>query len=485
MITASHNPESDNGVKLVDPMGEMLEKSWETIATDLVNVSDDDLEAEVAKIIEQKQIDMNANANVFIGWDTRYHSPVLSRAVVNGVLALKGNKTEFGIVTTPMLHYFVFAHNVRGAYGAPTEAGYVSKLVTAFKQLRGENPENGRYKNALLFDGANGVGSLKMLAFNKKLGGVLNCTVFNSNGKINYQCGADFVKTQQKPPNGLPDAPPNTRCVSVDGDADRVVYFFVDENSKFHLLDGDRIATLIADYLMNLVSGCGVKLRLGIVQTAYANGASTDYIVNKLKVEVACTATGVKHLHHKALEYDIGVYFEANGHGTVIFSQKTKDLISKVLNSDDSTDEQKEASNNLLLTIDLINETVGDAISDMLLVETILHSKGWDLKDWLATYEDLPNLQQKVKVQDRNVFETTDAERVCVKPEGLQEELNKLVRKYNRGRAFVRPSGTEDVVRVYAEAANEADVKSLAAEVSLLVYETAGGVGDRPVIPHM
>ena len=35
---------------------------------------------------------------------------------------------------------------------------------------------------------------------------------------------------------------------------------------------------------------------------------------------MACAATGVKHLHHKALEFDIGVYFEANGHGTVIFS---------------------------------------------------------------------------------------------------------------------------------------------------------------------
>ena len=33
---------------------------------------------------------------------------------------------------------------------------------------------------------------------------------------------------------------------------------------------------------------------------------------------MACVPTGVKHLHHKAKEFDIGVYFEANGHGTVL-----------------------------------------------------------------------------------------------------------------------------------------------------------------------
>lgn len=30
-----------------------------------------------------------------------------------------------------------------------------------------------------------------------------------------------------------------------------------------------------------------------------------------------CTKTGVKHLHHVAQGFDVGVYFEANGHGTV------------------------------------------------------------------------------------------------------------------------------------------------------------------------
>lgn len=38
MVTASHNPEPDNGVKLVDPHGEMLEQGWEAWATKFANV---------------------------------------------------------------------------------------------------------------------------------------------------------------------------------------------------------------------------------------------------------------------------------------------------------------------------------------------------------------------------------------------------------------------------------------------------------------
>lgn len=37
MITASHNPVEDNGCKLVDPLGDMLEEKWETYASQLVN----------------------------------------------------------------------------------------------------------------------------------------------------------------------------------------------------------------------------------------------------------------------------------------------------------------------------------------------------------------------------------------------------------------------------------------------------------------
>lgn len=30
-------------------------------------------------------------------------------------------------------------------------------------------------------------------------------------------------------------------------------------------------------------------------------------------------AAGVKYLHHEAKAFDMGIYFEANGHGTVLF----------------------------------------------------------------------------------------------------------------------------------------------------------------------
>ncbi|CAG8747205.1 13789_t:CDS:2, partial [Funneliformis mosseae] len=65
MITASHNPEQDNGVKLVDPYGEMLEQSWEGYATRLANAqSVDDLVVIIKQIISQNDIDESKPATV-------------------------------------------------------------------------------------------------------------------------------------------------------------------------------------------------------------------------------------------------------------------------------------------------------------------------------------------------------------------------------------------------------------------------------------
>lgn len=65
-------------------------------------------------------------------------------------------------------------------------------------------------------------------------------------------------------------------------------------------------------------------------------------------------------------------------------------------------------------------------------------------------------------------------------PAGLQAAIDAAVAKYPQGRAFARPSGTEDAVRVYAEADTQAAADSLAREVAQLVFDRAGGVGNRP-----
>ncbi|XP_066151550.1 phosphoacetylglucosamine mutase isoform X2 [Euwallacea fornicatus] len=442
---------------------------------------DDKLETVINDIIKEYDVqNMNDRPEIVVGKDTRPSSPSLGKAVIDGVLAMGGKPIDYGIVTTPQLHYFVVCKNTNRAYGQPTEEGYYKKLTNAFKKVRGSQFNNENYTNRILYDGANGVGAKKIKFFKEGLANSLNIDMYNDeiigSGKLNYMCGADFVKSQQKFPTGLPEEP-NQRCCSVDGDADRLVYYYLDENQKFHLMDGDRIATLIAGYLKEVLEKTGLKLHLGLVQTAYANGASTDYITKELKVPVACVPTGVKWLHHKALEYDIGVYFEANGHGTVIFKPEAKDKIRNAYQTNNLTPEQKDATLRLISLIDIINETVGDAISDMLLVETILHAKGWNIAQWEKTYTDLPNRLLKVTVQDRTVISTTDAERKCVTPKNLQNEIDNIVTKYPKGRSFVRPSGTEDLIRVYAEAATRQDCDKLAEEVAKKVHEMAGGTG--------
>lgn len=103
----------------------------------------------------------------------------------------------------------------------------------------------------------------------------------SSPGALNNACGADYVKTQQKLPSSLEShLRPGQRGCSFDGDADRLMYFYLDERGRFRMLDGDKIASLVAAFIVELVKSAGLeeKIRVGVVQTAYANGASTKYL---------------------------------------------------------------------------------------------------------------------------------------------------------------------------------------------------------------
>lgn len=488
MITASHNQASDNGVKVADPGGGMLTQDWEPFAETLANsVDPEDFAQTIKEFMRNEGILFKeaCSGEVLVARDTRPSGESLLGAAMQGIRAVKGVvAVDMGILTTPQLHWMV---RNRNRSMPATEFDYYTQLSGSFRTLMSLSlkvQESEPYTGDLVVDGANGVGAEKLFLLLPFLDG-LEVQIKNSGkegeGGLNERVGADFVQKEKVIPSGFGVGDVGKRCASLDGDADRFVYFYTSclETQSINLIDGDKILTLFAIFINQQLNSLQEKchsFKLGIVQTAYANGASTSYLRN-LGLEVVFTPTGVKYLHEKAAEYDIGIYFEANGHGTILFSEKflaCLRTLNEELGSFSTGLEQLKAIQRLLAVSKLINQATGDALSGILLVEAILHYMGFSIQTWNKLYQDLPSRQIKVKVADKTSIVTTDAETRVLRPLGLQEAIDSEVAKHSQGRAFVRPSGTEDAVRVYAEALSKEAADSLAQAIAEHVHQFAG-----------
>lgn len=100
--------------------------------------------------------------------------------------------------------------------------------------------------------------------------------------------------------------------------------------------------------------------------------------------------------------------------------------------------DERLAANQIRIFINLINETVGDAIANLLATEIILFILRLNLENWLHFYDDLPQHELKVTVRDRSIIQTTDDERRCIAPAHLQDRIDELVSNYPYARVFVR-----------------------------------------------
>ncbi|XP_073288154.1 phosphoacetylglucosamine mutase-like [Primulina huaijiensis] len=491
MVTASHNEVSDNGVKVADPSGGMLTQRWEPFADAIANAPDPHSLIQLIDDFVKKeniQLDGAPSSEVLLGRDTRPSGKLLVSAAALGVTSITGTiANDMGILTTPQLHWMVRSKN-KGIEA--TKNSYYDQLLLSYRLLLECIPPgvsgNNMYKKFIV-DCADGVGGEEIEKLNTRLRD-LNIEARNTGAGVLNDCvGADFVQKEKIVPRGFGPYDFGVRCASLDGDADRLVYFYVLSNSdKIDLVDGDKILTLFALFIKeqlgilneaeDVKANNSYQARLGVIQTAYANGASTDYL-KRLGLEVVFTPTGVKYLHEKAAEYDIGIYFEANGHGTILFSETFLgwlDTRNNELLSTSRGSEKQKAALRLVATSKLINQAVGDALSGMLLVEAILLHWGWSIFRWNELYQDLSSRQIKVKVMDRTAVVTANEETVVVKPPGIQEAIDMETAKYPKGRCFIRPSGTEDVVRVYAEASTQEAADSLAHSVARLVTQFLG-----------
>lgn len=214
MITASHNPEADNGVKLVEPNGEMLQPDWEVHATHLAQAAtEDDLVALVSSLAaaatsgraSMNGIDDTASAaagrptpKVLIGRDTRPSGEGLAAACRAGVQAVGVHVLDVGVVTTPELHFCVQSYN---QYHAVEEAAYFTNLLESYRSLTAGTASQ---QQAVHVDCANGVGALKLVQMVPQLQQLgLDLVLYNcGNGRLNHLCGADYVQKEQTFPAG-------------------------------------------------------------------------------------------------------------------------------------------------------------------------------------------------------------------------------------------------------------------------------------------
>jgi phosphoglucosamine mutase len=199
--------------------------------------------------------------------------------------------------------------------------------------------------------------------------------------------------------------------VAFDGDGDRMLA--VDENGT--ALDGDQIIAILA-------------LHLGVDQVAVTVMANLGFhrLMAEHGIRVHTTPVGDRYVL-EALEREQAVLGgEQSGH--IVY---------------------------------LENHVTGDGLAAALALCGALD--GRPLSAAASVMEILPQVKENVRVSRREVPTAVLAE---------VEQLN--ARLGDAGRVLVRPSGTEPVIRVLAEATTQEEARSLSASIAALVREELG-----------
>lgn len=195
--------------------------------------------------------------------------------------------------------------------------------------------------------------------------------------------------------------------IAFDGDGDRVL--MADANGV--PVDGDQLIYLLARDWQ--ASG---RLRGPVVGTLMTN-YGLERALAKLEIPFVRTKVGDRYVHQALVEGNAVLGGEASGH---------------------------------LLCLD--RTTTGDAIIAALQVLEALRRRRQTLRDALDGLTMLP--QKTINVKLANGAKPTEAPSVQAALAQAQAAVS------GRGRAFLRPSGTEPVVRVTVEADDDALVKS-------------------------
>ena len=200
--------------------------------------------------------------------------------------------------------------------------------------------------------------------------------------------------------------------IALDGDADRMI--IVDE--KGHVVDGDQIMAVIAESWLR----DGRLAKPGIVATVMSNLGLERYL-ESLGLSLERTAVGDRYVIERMREKGYNVGGEQSGH--IIFSDYS---------------------------------TTGDGLVSALQVLAVVQKLGLPVSEVCHRFDPLPQILRNVRFSGGKPLEN---------PKVAKAIADARARLGDRGRLVIRPSGTEPVIRVMAEADDRGLVDSLVSDV--------------------
>lgn len=237
----------------------------------------------------------------------------------------------------------------------------------------------------------------------------VNPTGFN----INQNCGSTSLgRLQEEVVSRKADL-----GVAFDGDGDRAL--FVDENGNE--IDGDRVLYMVAKWLLD-------KGRLNpstVVSTVMSN-LGLEKSLSELGIDLVRTQVGDKYVAQEMLERGALVGGEQSGH--VIFRE--------------------------------IN-TTGDGLVTALMVLRILQETGKSISELAGGMTHYPQVLHNVPTDNKEDFQSNGE--IQKEVSRWEEEIGK------RGRILVRPSGTQDVIRVMVEGHTQERAEEVAKQLGQFI----------------
>jgi len=205
---------------------------------------------------------------------------------------------------------------------------------------------------------------------------------------------------------------------SFDGDADRVNGI----DSKGNILDGDHILFLWGRELMEQK----ILTNNLLVSTQMSN-LGFEKAWEKIGVILYRTDVGDKHVHDAIKEK-----------GAVLGGEQSGHILSK------------------------INNFSGDGILTALQISKFCKKKNINLTDWLkSSFEPYPQKLTNINL-NFNINKLNSKDKILI-----DESIKNIQAIYSDNcRVYIRPSGTEPVMRVLVEAKNHNKVDSLSKEIT-------------------